>query len=95
MFAVGAQPAVEVESLLHGLRVVQRLDVRHLLPIVASPALRQHQQVGGTAVLGVVGLEVVVHIVDISPHVAAEQHPLLDVAVRAVLHCGGIHGGER
>ena len=66
----------------------------HQGPVVATPTLHQHQQVGCQAVLFVVGLEVIAWVGYVALDVAAEQEPREGIPFAPVGHGGGIDGRE-
>ena len=68
---------------------------RHELPVIASPALHEHEQVGHAAVSFIVSLQIAFGAMDVALHLAAQEQPSAHVAIVAVHHAGSINGRER
>ena len=92
---IGSQLSVQVEMVLNRLRLTEDVGLRHQSPVIASPSLRHHQQIGILPMLFIVRLEIILHIWDKALHIRREHHPRLHVALLAVGHRMGIHSRER
>ena len=80
----GMQLAIEIQAVLYRVAAGETLRAVHLAYVIPAPALNHHQQVGCTAVNGIVGLEIVVGIVDVAAKVGRQQQPCGSVARSAV-----------
>src|SRR5574344_2850478 len=99
-FAVFVEFAKHIEFVFHWLHLFPESETSHLVPIVTSPPLSEHEHIGSTTMCLVIRLNVVINIVYISSHFRTEQHPCLHVAListchRACIHCREREGGIR